>query len=87
MSQEQSLRWSIEDALNDLYKLNELIVEELREYERCVDRFPQDLPRAATDLAESIQSYRRLTESLILDIAHYLDLTEGVSLASPEKIS
>jgi hypothetical protein len=78
------LRWSINGELGELCELNQLTFEELREYERCADRFPQELPRAAADLAKRVESYRKLTESLARDVWLYLSLTEAESQQSKE---
>jgi hypothetical protein len=65
-------------------ELNRFTAEQLREYDRCLDRFPEHLPSAAADLAESVQNYQNLTESLARDFGWYLNLAEAEEQQSEE---
>ena len=69
----KSLVWSIERATAQLCEMNQLVGEELAEYERCAERFPDYLPRAAAELARTVRLYRDTTTSL-LELIQTLEL-------------
>jgi hypothetical protein len=64
-TERKSLVWAIEHDTGQLFGMNQLVGEELAEYERCAERFPGDLPRAAAELARTVRLYRDTTTSLL----------------------
>ena len=72
-TERKSLIWSIERDTAQLWEMNQLVGEELAEYERCAECFPDDLPRAAAELARAVRLYRDTTTSL-LELIQTLEL-------------
>jgi hypothetical protein len=64
-TERKSLLWSIERDTAQLWEMNQLPGEELAEYERCAERFSDDLPHAVAELAQTVRLYRNISTSLL----------------------
>ena len=68
----ESLYYAIDRAIIDLIVLNKTTFEELREFDRCLDRHPDYLITSAEKLAESVREYREVTKPLVEQLVSLL---------------
>ena len=61
----------VEEKLHDLdelaleiSQLHDPVLEQLEELERCLERYPDDLPAAAKAVARSLRDYQQLADAV-----------------------